>query len=88
MFILFLIPGTPKDLLTYFVGLTDIRFATFMAISLVARIPSVLTSTIGGDLLGKGEIWGAVWLYGITAVVSLGGIIAYNALLKHKKKKA
>ncbi len=87
IFLLFLIPGTPKDLLTYFVGLTDIKFATFMAISMVARIPSVLSSTVGGDLLGKGEIWGAVWLYGITAVVSLGGILVYNAILRHKKKK-
>lgn len=88
VFLLFLIPGTPKDLLTYFVGLTDMRFATFMGISLVARIPSVLSSTVGGDLLGKGNIWGAVWLYGITAVVSLAGILVYNAILRHKKKKA
>lgn len=87
IFLLFLIPGTPKDLLTYFVGLTDMKFGTFMAISMVARIPSVLSSTIGGDLLGKGEIWGAVWLYGITAVVSLAGILIYNAILRHKKKK-
>lgn len=87
VFLLFLIPGTPKDLLTYFVGLTDMRFATFMVISLVARIPSVLSSTIGGDLLGKGNIWGAVWLYGITAVVSIAGVIVYNAILRRKKTK-
>ena len=88
VFILFLIPGTPKDLLTYFVGLTDMRFSTFMAISLVARVPSVLSSTIGGDLLGQGNFWAAAWLYGITALVSLAGVIGYNAILKHKKKKA
>lgn len=87
VFLLFLIPGTPKDLLTYFVGLTDMKFGIFMAISMVARIPSVLSSTIGGDLLGQGNIWGAVWLYGITAAVSLIGILVYNAILRHKKKK-
>lgn len=86
IFLLFLIPGTPKDLLTYFVGLTDIKFGTFMTISLVARIPSVLSSTIGGDLLGRGELWSAVWLYGITAALSLAGILIYNAILRHKKK--
>ena len=43
IFLLFFIPGTPKDLFTYFAGLTRIRFAEFLAISLVARIPSVLT---------------------------------------------
>ena len=30
IFLLFFIPGTPKDLLTYFVGLTDIRLRTFL----------------------------------------------------------
>lgn len=88
IFALFLIPGTPKDLLTYFVGLTDIKLGVFLGISLAARIPSVLTSTIGGDLLEHGNIWGAVWLYGITAVVSLAGILIYNVILRHKKKKA
>ena len=88
IFALFLIPGTPKDLLTYFVGLTDIKLGVFLGISLAARIPSVLTSTIGGDLLEHGNIWGAVWLYGITAVVSLVGILIYNVILRHKKKKA
>ena len=52
IFLLFFIPGTPKDLLTYFVGLTDIRLKTFLLLSMVARIPSVITSTFGGHLLG------------------------------------
>ena len=51
IFLLFFIPGTPKDLLTYFVGLTDIKLGTFLLLSMVARIPSVLTSTFGGHLL-------------------------------------
>lgn len=45
IFLAFFIPGTPKDLLTYFVGLTEIRLGAFLVISLVARIPSVVTST-------------------------------------------
>ena len=53
--LLFFIPGTPKDLITYFVGLTDIKLAAFLIISLVARIPSVVSSTFGGHLLGEGE---------------------------------
>ena len=52
-FFLFFIPGTPKDLLTYFVGLTNINLKSFLFIVAVARIPSVITSTIGGSLLGS-----------------------------------
>ena len=86
IFLLFFIPGTPKDLFTYFVGLTDMKLGTFLAISLIARIPSVLSSTFGGHLLGEGRYWGAVLLYGITAAISLGGMLIYRRILRHKNK--
>ena len=78
IFLLFFIPGTPKDLLTYFVGLTDIRLRTFLLLSMVARIPSVITSTFGGHLLGEERYIGAVILYGITGLLSLLGMVGYN----------
>ena len=85
IFLLFFIPGTPKDLLTYFVGLTDISLKTFLLLSLVARIPSVLTSTFGGHLLGEERYMGAVILYAVTGLVSLGGMVGYNRYLKKKQ---
>ena len=87
IFVLFLIPGTPKDLLTYFVGLTDIKLGTFLFLSLIARLPSVLSSTVGGHLLGEGNYAGALWLYAITAAVSLAGLLIYNAVLKRRQEK-
>lgn len=86
IFLLFFIPGTPKDLFTYFVGLTDIKLGTFLLISLVARIPSVLSSTFGGHMLGEGKYWGAVLLYGITGAVSLAGMLLYRRFLKKKEQ--
>ncbi|MBE6798108.1 MAG: TVP38/TMEM64 family protein [Ruminococcaceae bacterium] len=85
IFFLFFIPGTPKDLLTYFVGLTDIKLGSFLIISLIARIPSVLSSTFGGHLLGVGQYWDAVLLYAITGAVSLIGLMVYNKIIKRKK---
>ena len=81
----FFIPGTPKDLLTYFVGLTEIKLGTFLAISMVARIPSVVTSTFGGHLLGEGKYITAVVVYAVTAFVSLLGLLGYNAWMKKRK---
>ena len=52
-FLLFLLPGTPKDLLCYFAGLTEISSAAWICIQLFGRIPSVLSSTLGGDALGS-----------------------------------
>ena len=88
IFLIFIIPGTPKDLVTYFVGLTDIKFGSFLAISLVARIPSVLSSTFGGHLIGEEKYWGAVALYGITGVFSLTGLFIYNKMKNKKRQKA
>ena len=85
IFLLFFIPGTPKDLLTYFVGLTDIRLRTFLLLSMVARIPSVITSTFGGHLLGQEYYTGAVILYGVTGLLSLLGMVGYNRYLKKKE---
>lgn len=84
LFFLYFIPGTPKDLLTYFAGLTDIRFGDFLTISLIARIPSVITSTIGGNMLGNENYRGAVLLYGITGLVSIAGMLIYNAIAKRR----
>lgn len=87
IFLLFFIPGTPKDLLTYFVGLTDIRLRTFLLLSMIARIPSVVSSTFGGHLLGEERYIGAAILYGITGIISLAGLLGYNAYLKRKQTK-
>ena len=87
IFLMFFIPGTPKDLLTYFVGLTDIKLSSFLVISLVARIPSVLSSTFGGHLLGEGQYWGAIILYGITGGLSILGLWLYRVILRHRQNK-
>ena len=88
IFLLFFSPGTPKDLFTYFVGLTDIPLGTFLTISLIARFPSVVSSTCGGHLLGEGKYWGALILYGITGAVSLAGLLLYRAILRRKEKRS
>lgn len=85
IFLLFFIPGTPKDLLTYFVGLTDIKLSTFLMLSMVARVPSMVTSTFGGHLLGQERYIGAVILYGVTGLLSLLGMVGYNRYLKKKE---
>lgn len=87
IFLLFFIPGTPKDLLTYFVGLTDIRLGTFLVLSMIARIPSVISSTFGGHLLGEEHYGGAALLYGITGLVSALGLLGYNIYLKKKQTR-
>lgn len=86
-FLLFFIPGTPKDVLTYIVGLTPMRLPTWIFITTVARIPSVLTSTVGGDALGTQNYLFAVIVFVVTGVISGLGVLVYRQITKHHQKK-
>lgn len=83
--ILFLVPGTPKDLLCYYGGLTDISLPLLIFICTVCRFPSIITSTVGGDALGTGQYAFAVIVFAVTAVVSFLGILVYKRLSKKKE---
>ena len=86
-FLLFFLPGTPKDVLTYVVGLTPMRLPTWVLITTVARIPSVITSTIGGDALGTENYLFAVVVFAATALISGVGVLVYRQITKHHQKK-
>lgn len=88
IFLIFFIPGTPKDLFTYFVGLTDMKLSAFLVLSMAARIPSVISSTFGGHLLGEGNYWGAVILYAIIGGLSVLGLWLYRVILRRRQKNA
>lgn len=87
VFLLFFIPGTPKDLLTYFAGVTKIKMSTFLIISTIARIPSVVTSTIVGNLVGGNNYIVAIIVYAIVGVISFIGIRYYNKIHKTENEK-
>ncbi len=84
-FIVFLIPGTPKDLLSYFVGLTEMKFSSWIFICTVARIPSVITSVISGNALGIKNYKLACIFFGVTALISIIGIIIYKKMSREDK---
>ena len=88
VFLLFFIPGTPKDLLTYFVGLTRIKALHFILITTFARIPSVLSSTYAGATLSEQNYLLTAVIFGVTLAVSAVGALVYRALLKRKQKAA
>ncbi len=52
-FLFFLIPGVPKDMLAYFMGLTEMRFSTFLLISIFGRLPGIFIAVLGGAALGE-----------------------------------
>ena len=85
--ILYMLPGTPKDPLIFFFGLTKIKISTFVLLSTVARIPSVVTSTIGGHWIHKKEYFKAILLYVIIGAVSLACLLLYKKIMDKLKRR-
>ncbi len=83
MLILFFIPGTPKDLLTYIAGILPINPLRFILISTLARFPSTISSTIAGSTLVEGN-----WYIGIAMYVIIFVIVGIIMLLAKKFDKS
>ena len=82
--ILFIIPGTPKDLLVYLGGLLPIKPIRFILISTFARIPSIISSTIVGSSLLNGNIKSSILIYIITIILAFAIILIVNKFDKNK----
>lgn len=83
LFIFYLIPATPKDILTYVAGSLKMNMVQFFIITTIARIPSILTSTLCGAQLEQNNIKTAAAIFIATAVVSIICGLIYN---QYKKK--
>ena len=83
MTILFIIPGTPKDLMVYLGGLLPIKPLRFIMISTFARFPSVITSTLMGASILNGNIKFSVIVYIVTFLITLIFIFVVNKFDKN-----
>jgi len=70
-FILFLIPGTPKDTLTYLAPLSRLSLVQFTLISVFARFPAIFLTTIMGDAAMQGNWVMFFLIFSITAIVGI-----------------
>ncbi len=90
IFVLFLIPGIPKDLLTYIAPLTKIKISSFLTLSTLARIPAIIMSTVFGSTLSNGNIAAAIVIFTIVAAMGIIGILYkdmwLNSLRNLKRK--
>ncbi len=80
LFLCFLIPGTPKDLLTYVAGLGTSSVGRIVALTTVGRIPSVITSTLAAGAFGDGNYLGAAAIAVLTLALAGIGVVAYRKL--------
>lgn len=102
-FILFVIPGLPKDSLCYLLGLTHIRFIDFFLMNLIGRLPGTLMLAYQGSAVKHEQYLSFFTLFGISLavivllyflreyVIRKSSILSqkiYNYFKKHEKHKS
>lgn len=85
-FILFLIPGFPKDALCYILGLTPMHFGIFLIISTIGRIPGTLMACLQGGKAFEHQYKTFLILLGISGLVILVFYIYHEEIHNFLKK--
>lgn len=84
-FILMTVPGTPKDLLSYFAGLTPLKTGQWLGIVALSRIPSLVSSTVSGAAAGEENYVLAAVVFAITLLASAIGLLYYRKVCKEQE---
>ena len=84
--LVFLIPGSPKDVLSYAAGLMKLPLPSWIVINLIGRIPGILLSVLGGDRVMRGDYLLAAGLTLLCGALYIVGMIVYKNYLEKKKK--
>lgn len=86
MFVVFLIPGIPKDILTYAAGISATRLKPFLLLSLVGRTPAMMGSIMMGSMFNKGSYTGLIILASIAVIACIIGILKRKKILEWTDK--
>lgn len=88
VFVLFLIPGMPKDVFTYIVPLTSMKVGRFLTLTTIARIPGVLASTYTAHGFSNGNIVGPIVVMSIVGVLAVCGVVFRERLMNYFDRRS
>lgn len=69
VFLIYLIPGIPKDMVSYAAGVSEIKFKPFVILSAIGRLPGMTGSLLMGTMLEEERFGFAIGI-GIFAVIA------------------
>lgn len=81
VFVLFLIPGLPKDTFTYLVPLTEMSLKTYLIVTTVGRIPGIFLSAYAASGLMDGDITQSVVLFALIAALAVLAIVFKDKII-------
>ena len=56
LFVIFLIPGLPDDIVAYIAGLTEVKIKNLVLLAIIGRLPSIVVTNYIGMGLGMGNV--------------------------------
>ena len=86
IFLLFLIPGFPKDLLCYILGLGHLNTKEFLVISTIGRFMGTVLLTLGGDYIRHHQYYRFFILTGVAIVCIMLSMVYRDKVEKLFKK--
>jgi len=86
-FILFVIPGFPKDALSYLIGLSHMKTASFLVVCTTGRLLGTLMLSISGDCARNDQNVTVAVMLGISAVIVILAYYYHDELLALVRKK-
>ena len=87
IFIMFFIIGLPKDIFTYAAAFFDISIWRFFLLTTFARIPAIISSTVAGSSLAKGDIKTTIIIFVITGIISILGYLFSEKIFKLMQRR-
>ena len=80
VFVIYLIPGLPKDACSYAAGISNMKLKAFLIVSLIGRTPAMAGSLLIGNQVGIGSYTAAI-IIGVAAVIlCITGVIFRNKI--------
>jgi uncharacterized membrane protein YdjX (TVP38/TMEM64 family) len=86
-FLLFLIPGFPKDLLCYLFGLSRMKLATFLVVSVIGRSPGTYYLTVQGAKFRDQEYYQVAVFAALSAAILLAAYLYRNKIFEWVKHR-
>ncbi|MBQ2064328.1 MAG: VTT domain-containing protein [Firmicutes bacterium] len=81
VFLIYLIPGIPKDVVSYAAGISSMRLRPFLLLSLVGRLPGMIASLLIGKQIFEGDYHIAIIIAVIASVAFILGIVFRKRLM-------
>ena len=81
-FLIYLIPGVPKDLVSYAAGISEMRFRPFVLAATIGRSPAMLGSLLVGHFFGKQNYTAMIIITAVIVLILLVCFIERNKLIE------